>query len=68
VKVDQVKGACLPKHLFEQHKVMRELIHTCLVQAQRARTGRHQTRLGNGIPAGKEGDLMSLAHEFFREI
>jgi hypothetical protein len=30
----QIKGICLPKHLLKQHNVMRELIHTFLVQAQ----------------------------------
>ena len=34
VKMDQVKGTCLLKHLLKQHNVMRELIHTFLVQAQ----------------------------------
>ena len=68
VKMDEIKGTCLSKHLFEQHHVMRELIHTRGVQAQRARTGLHQPRLGDGIATGKQRDLMPLADEFFREI
>ena len=47
MKMDQVKGTCLSKYLLKQHNVLRELIHTLVVQAQRARTGRHQTRLGD---------------------
>jgi hypothetical protein len=68
VKMEEIKGMGLAKHLFEQHQVRRERIHACLVQAQRARTGRYQPRLGDGIATSKQGDLMPLAHEFFREI
>ena len=68
VKMQEIKGTRLLEDVLEQHHMMRQLIDTVLVQAQRTRTGRHQARLADGIPTGKEGDLMSLAHEFFCEV
>src|SRR5688572_27651815 len=68
MKMDEIKGTGLPKHLLKQHHMRRELVHTPLVEAQGARTGLHQTRLGDGIATGKQGDLIPLADEFFREI
>jgi hypothetical protein len=47
---------------------MGQLILTLIVQAQGARTGGHQARTGDGIPAGKQGNLMSLADEFLRQV
>ena len=66
--MDEVKRRCLPKYLIEQHHAMRQLIHTLIIQAQRARTGGYQARLGDRISTGKQGHLMSLADEFLRQI
>src|SRR5882724_9506808 len=68
MKMDEVKSRCLPKHLIEQHRRMRQLIYTLIIQAQRARTGGYQARLGDRISAGKQGHLMPLADEFLRQI
>jgi len=68
MKMDEVKRRCLPKYLIEQHHAMRQLIHTLIIQAQRARTGGYQARLGDRISTGKQSHLMSLADEFLRQI
>ena len=47
---------------------MRHRLHTLGVEAQGARAGRHQTRLGDGIPAGKQGHLVALTDQLLGEV
>jgi hypothetical protein len=47
VKMEDVKCRRLLHHLLEVHYTVRQLIHALAVETQGARTGGHQTRLGD---------------------
>ncbi len=71
MKMQQVKGRCIVKHLVEHHDMMDQadqVILAFLIPTQRTRAHSHQPRLRDRIPAGVQSDLMALAHEFFRQI
>ena len=68
MEMEDVKGVRLLKHLLEEHNMVCQLIHALLIQAQGARTCGYQTRLGDRIPTGKQGDLMALLDECFCEV
>jgi hypothetical protein len=68
VEVDDIELAATMKYLFQQADVMRELIDTGLVEAQRTRDDRDQSRRRHRIAARKERHVVTLRHELFGEI
>ena len=68
MKMDDVEIRSALEDVFEHQDLVRQLIHTVFVHAQRTPAPRYEPGFGDRVPTCKERHLMSLANQFLREI
>jgi hypothetical protein len=68
VEVQHVEIVRLLHNPFEHQDVMRELVDAMRVEPQRARARRDEPRRRFGVAAREERDIVTLRHQFLREV
>ena len=66
MEMQDVKLTGEPLHLFEHHHVEGDVVTDIRVKPQSLATRRHEVCAGSGVPAGEQGDVVSLPDELIR--